>query len=304
MNRFAPILLFVFNRPDHTEQTLKALKANTLAKHSHLIVYSDAPRSASDEPRVKQVRHIVHQAEGFQSVTVIERTENWGLARSIIDGVTTQLAVHGRVIVLEDDLITAPHFLQFMNEALELYRDEPRVGHVYACDFTNDPTLPETFLLKWTGSWGWGTWDRAWKLFNPNGQELLNQLQERKLTHTFDFNGRYGFTRMLRRQIARKNNSWAIRWNASLFLANVLSLCVGRSLVQNIGFDNSGTNCGGGNLYYSNLYPKAINVNKIDPIEENLIARKALERYYFRTNNFFAKAWRRIRRTIRGDFKR
>ena len=189
-----------------------------------------------------------------------------------------------------------------MNDALETYKDSQEVGHIQACDFTHDPSLPDTFLIKWTGSWGWATWDRAWKNFNPNGKELLKQLEERKLTRTFDFNGNYRFTRMLRRQIEGKNNSWAIRWNASLFLADILSLNVGRSLVQNEGFDGSGTNCGGGGLYSSNLWMHPLTVKHIFPLTENKEARKAFERYYHRTNCFWAKAIRRIKRTLKGDF--
>ena len=224
------------------------------------------------------------------------------MARNIIDGVTTQVNRYGKVIVLEDDLVVAPYFLQFMNDALDTYQDEPQVGHIQACDFTQDPSLPDTFLIKWTGSWGWGTWDRAWKHFNPNGKELLQELEERKLTRIFDFNGKYGFTRMLRRQIEGKNNSWAIRWNASLFLKDILSLNVGRSLVQNEGFDGSGTNCGGGGLYASHLYLSPLHVQKISPIKENKEARQAFTRYYARTNSFWAKAIRRIKRTLKGDF--
>ena len=235
-------------------------------------------------------------------MNLIERKENWGLARNIIDGVTTQVNHYGKVIVLEDDLVVAPYFLQFMNDALETYKDEPKIGHIQACDFTQDPSLPETFLIKWTGSWGWATWERAWKHFNPNGKALLEELEQRKLTYTFDFNGKYGFTRMLRRQIEGKNNSWAIRWNASLFLKDILSLNVGRSLVQNEGFDGSGTNCGGGGLYASNLHLAPLPVQKISPIEENKAARQAFVRYYARTNSFWAKAIRRIKRTLKGDF--
>lgn len=123
-------------------------------------------------------------------------------------------------------------------------------------------SLPDTFLIKWTGSWGWGTWDRAWKHFNADGKALLTELESRKLTYTFDFNGKYGYTRMLRRQIEGKNNSWAIRWNASLFLKGILSLNVGKSLVQNEGFDGSGTNCGGGGLYASELYMERLPVKR------------------------------------------
>lgn len=298
----APVLLFVYNRPEHVRRTIEALQHNTLAAESPLFIYSDAARDASQEQAVAEVRRFIHTVTGFATITIIERSENWGLARSIIDGVTTQINRYGRVIVLEDDLITAPYFLQFMNDALECYKDEPRVGHIQGCDFTQDPSLPDTFLIKWTGSWGWATWKRAWQYFNPDGKALLAELERRKLTYTFDFNGKYGYTRMLRRQIEGKNNSWAIRWNASLFLKDMLSLNVGKSLVQNEGFDGSGTNCGGGGLYASTLYMERLPVRRIIPAEENAAVRQAYVRYYARTNSFMAKAIRRIKRTLKGDF--
>lgn len=298
----APILLFVYNRPEHVRQCIASLQANELAAQSPLFIYSDAAKTPESREGVEQTRQFIRDIDGFASVTIIEREQNWGLARSIIDGVTTQVNLFGRVIVMEDDLIAAPYFLQFMNDALETYKDEPRVGHIQGCDFTQDTSLPDTFLIKWTGSWGWGTWDRAWKLFNPNGKELLQQLEERNFTHRFDFNSTYGYTRMLRRQIEGKNNSWAIRWNASLFLADILSLNAGRSLIRNTGFDGSGTNCGGGGLYDSTLWLNPLPVKKLSPIEENEKAREAFVRYYHRTNCFMAKAIRRIKRTLKGDF--
>ena len=301
-NTYAPILLFVYNRPEHVRRNIQALLKNELAAESELFIYSDAAKDETSQAAVKEVRAFIRSIQGFKKITITERAENWGLARSIIDGVTTQINRYGRVIVLEDDLVVAPHFLQFMNDALETYRDEERVGHIQACDFTHDPSLPDTFLIKWTGSWGWGTWDRAWKHFNADGKALLTELESRKLTYTFDFNGKYGYTRMLRRQIEGKNNSWAIRWNASLFLKGILSLNVGKSLVQNEGFDGSGTNCGGGGLYASELYMERLPVKKISPIEENIQARNAYVRYYARTNSLMAKAIRRIKRTLKGDF--
>lgn len=299
---YAPILLFVYNRPEHTRRCIESLLKNSLASESNLFIYADGAKDSTQQEAVNEVRNYIQSIQGFKQITLMERSENWGLARNIINGVTTQVNRYGKVIVLEDDLVVAPYFLQFMNEALEVYKDEPKVGHIQACDFTQDTTLPDTFLIKWTGSWGWATWDRAWKHFNPNGNELLQELEERKLTHVFDFNGKYGFTRMLRRQIEGKNNSWAIRWNASLFLKDILSLNVGRSLVQNEGFDGSGTNCGGGGLYASHLYLQPLFITPISPIEENKEARQAFIRYYARTNSFWAKAIRRIKRTLKGDF--
>lgn len=302
MNTNAPILLFVYNRPAHTRRLVESLLRNAEAAGSSLFIYSDAPRDESVRPAVDEVRRYVRSIRGFDRVEVVERTENWGLARSIIDGVSTALQRFDRVIVLEDDLVLSPYFLRFMNEALETYKDEPRVGHIQACDFTQNPSLPDTFLIKWTGSWGWATWRRAWKHFNPDGQALLDELERRRLTRTFDFDGAYRYTRMLRRQVEGKNNSWAIRWNASLFLADILSLNVGRSLVQNTGFDGSGTHCGGGGLYASTLWMKPLPVVRISPAVENPAARHAITRYYRRHFGFWAKAVRRIKRTLRGDF--
>lgn len=295
----APILLFAYNRPRHLQHTVEALAHNPLAQESELFVFSDGARTEDDREDVELVRSYIHTIEGFKTVHRIERDRNYGLAANIIDGVTDIVNRYGRVIVLEDDLVTAPGFLQFMNDALDTYADEPRVGHIQAYDFTQNPRLPETFLIKFTGSWGWGTWQRAWQHFNPDGQYLLNELHRRHLTRRFDFNGKYGFTRMLRRQVEGKNNSWAIRWNASLFLQDILSLNVGRSLVQNEGFDGSGTHCGADHLYEARLYKERLRVEKISPVTENLEARKIFERYYARTNSLWAKGMRRLQSLLK-----
>lgn len=295
----APILLFAYNRPRHLQHTVEALAHNPLAQESELFVFSDGARTEDDREDVELVRSYIHTIEGFKTVHRIERDRNYGLAANIIDGVTDIVNRYGRVIVLEDDLVTAPGFLQFMNDALDTYANEPRVGHIQAYDFTQNPRLPETFLIKFTGSWGWATWQRAWQHFNPDGQYLLNELHRRHLTRRFDFNGKYGFTRMLRRQVEGKNNSWAIRWNASLFLQDILSLNVGRSLVQNEGFDGSGTHCGADHLYEARLYKERLRVEKISPVTENLEARKIFERYYARTNSLWAKGMRRLQSLLK-----
>jgi len=302
MKNPAPILLFVYNRPEHTRLTLDALRNNMLADQSELFIYSDAAKDEKDRPAVTIVREIIQSIDGFSKVNLCLREKNMGLANNIIDGVTNVVNQFGHVIVLEDDLITAPSFLQFMNDALETYKDESKVGHIHACQFFMNDSLPDTFLIKFVGSWGWATWDRAWKLFNPDGAALLKELEDKHLSKMFDFNKAYGFTKMLRRQVKGLNHSWAIRWNASLFLQDCYSLNAGKTLVQNIGLDGSGTNCGAGIKIYSELFQKELSVIKINPIAENLVARKIIEEYYRKTYSFKAKAIRRIKRTFQGDF--
>ena len=263
ISTFAPILLFVFARPDHTRHTLKALAANALADHSDLIVYADAARDESEALKVRAVRDLVNAASGFRSVTVNERETNYGLARNIIEGVTEICNRYGRVIVLEDDMVTSPHFLAYMNEALERFEDDDRVASIHGYVYPVEQLLPEAFFLPGADCWGWSTWRRAWSHFNPDGQYLLDELKRRKLLNAFDFNGAYPYSKMLEGQIKGANDSWAIRWYASAFLAGKLTLYPGRSLVHNIGHDSSGAHCGISNTYDAELSSTPIDLRQV-----------------------------------------
>jgi len=228
---------------------------------------------------VREVRDYISTIDGFKSVTVIERDENYGLAQSIITGVTEIVNRSGKIIVLEDDMVTSPYFLRYMNEALQLYQDEENVISVHGYMYPIMANLPETFFLKDTGCWGWGTWKRGWDFFEPDGSKLLHELINRKLTKKFDLNGSYCFTKMLRDQIKGKNNSWAIRWQASAFLNDKITLFPGKSLLKNIGHDSSGIHCGATDCFEVELATKPLIVSKIS-IEENIFALKELELYF------------------------
>ncbi|CAH2030483.1 glycosyltransferase [Trichlorobacter ammonificans] len=240
----APIALFVYNRPYHTRQTVEALRANPLASSSELFVFSDAPRSETDCATVAQVRSYLHTVSGFKKLTLIERTKNLGLADSIISGVTDIVARFGKIIVLEDDLVTSPYFLQYMNEALEIYRDEELVISIHGYVYPLKDQVPELFFIRGADCWAWATWKRGWDVFQPDGALLLQELRQRKLERQFNFENSYPYVKMLEAQVLGKNSSWAVRWYASAFLANKLTLYPGRSLVKNVGFDDSGTHCG------------------------------------------------------------
>ena len=294
----SPILLFVYNRPEHTRLTLEALRKNHLSDSSSLYIFSDGYRNETDREEVMKVRELIHSVEGFAAIHIEEKSENVGLARNIIEGVTGVVNEHEKVIVLEDDLITSPYFLTFMNNVLDRYEQEEKIAHVQGFCFPLQG-LPDAFLIKWTGSWGWATWKRAWDLFNPDGEALLTEIMKKKLNREFDFNDNYPFTRMLRRQVNGENDSWAIRWNASLFLNNKLSVNAGKSLVQNIGFDGSGRHSGRDVIYTTPLHMSALS-SEIPLVEENRAVRKAFEKYYRRTNSLLAKGVRRIKRILKG----
>jgi hypothetical protein len=275
----APIALFVYNRPWHTRQTVEALQKNELAEDSDLFIFSDAPKKPEAAAAVQEVRDYISHISGFKSIKIIEREENMGLANSIINGVTKVCGEYDRVIVLEDDLVTTPYFLRFMNDALDLYEHEESIISIHGYMYPVMENLPETFFLRGADCWGWATWKRGWGLFEPDGGKLLASLKSQHLEREFNFGGSYDYLGMLDSQVKGENDSWAIRWYASAFLKNKLTLYPGRSLVLNIGNDNSGTHCGATEIFSGDIIARPVAVGGI-PIVARLEARSAVAKYF------------------------
>ncbi len=277
----APIALFVYNRAWHTQQTVEALQRNTLAEHSDLFIFSDAPKKPEATVAVQQVRAYIHQISGFKSVSIVERQTNFGLANSIIDGVTKVTSEHGRGIVLEDDMVTSQYFLTYMNDALNRYAEDERVISIHGYVYPVKVPLPEAFFLPGADCWGWATWRHGWALFNSDGQYLLDELRRRKLLRAFDFNGSYAYSTMLENQIKGTNDSWAVRWYASAFLAGKLTLYPGRSLINNIGNDDSGIHCEVTSNFDAELSKTPIDLAAV-PVEPSVKGRQAFEAFFRR----------------------
>lgn len=266
--KLAPIALFVYNRPLHTRQTVEALQKNELARESDLFIFSDASKKPEAAATVGEVREYIKTITGFKSVSIIERDKNWGLANSIIDGVSRLCDESGRVIVLEDDIVTVPSFLQFMNGALNVYEGEEQVMHVsgYMFPVKNPEVLPETFFFRVPTCWGWATWKRAWNFFEPDADYLLEQIMVRKNEYEFDLHGAVSYMAMLKNQATGLIDSWAVRWYASIFLKNGICLHPAISLTKNIGLDGTGKHCNSCTTYdvnLSNARPTVIH-NKVE----------------------------------------
>ena len=295
----APIALFVYNRLDHTEQTVSALKRNLLAEDSDLFIFSDASKNLSSDEKVKAVRTFIKSTTGFKSLTIIERPHNLGLANSIIDGVTNLCNKYGQVIVLEDDLVTSPYFLKYMNDALDFYRDEERVISIHGYIYPVKAKLPETFFLRGADCWGWATWKRGWDLFEPDGEKLLAGINAQNIRKEFNYDGSYDLVGMLYSQIKGEVDSWAIRWYASAFIKNKLTLYPGKSLVLNIGNDGSGTHCGTTEMFTSRLTKYELKLVKI-AVFESSEARSAVVDYFHSNRITFLQ---RLKRKVRAAYK-
>lgn len=277
--KLAPIALFVYNRPMHTRQTVKALQKNELAGESDLFIFSDAPKKSETSEAVLEVREYIKTISGFRAVSIIERDRNWGLAKSIIDGVTRLCNENGRVIVLEDDLITSPYFLAFMNEALNVYKDEDKVMHISGYMFPIDTSgLPETFFLRTASCWGWATWNRAWKHFSKDPKKLLVEYSKQTINR-FNMDGAYNFWRQVEQNESGLKNTWAVFWYATIFQVNGLCLHPAISMVNNIGHDETGENC-----EQTSEFSTTLASNPITYFEKNII-ESALA--HARTKKFF-----------------
>lgn len=262
----APIAFFAYKRPEHTRQSLESLAKNHSAESSELFIFCDGSKKSEDNEVVQKVRQIVKSQKWCGQVHIIEREQNIGLAKSIIHGVTELCSKYGRVIVLEDDLILSPFFLEYMNKALELYEKKSSViqisGHMFPAKLTS---VNDAVFLPFTTSWGWATWERAWKHFDAEMSGYILLKNNRKLKYKFNLDDSYPYFEMLEQQINGHIDSWAIRWYLSTFTINGITLYPIYTLVKNIGFDGSGTHCGvslnlGNEIYQDRILSMPINV--------------------------------------------
>ena len=239
----APIVLFVYNRPQHTLKTLEALMQNELAEKSELFIFCDGPKADAtkqDQERINKVRDLVKKKNWCKKVTIRESHVNKGLANSIVQGVTEIVNTYGKIIVLEDDIVTSKGFLRYMNEALDLYENEPRVMQISGFMVPSKVGLEQTGLFRQPASWGWATWNTSWQYYDNQIDTLLTQFKE---ADEFEFNieNTYHHIEELIKNEKGILKTWLIRWYASMFIHGGLCLYPHESLVSNIGFGELST---------------------------------------------------------------
>lgn len=242
---YAPIVVFGFNRPNALKKTISSLLRNKEAKDSDLFVYVDGPRIGKEEERekVEEVKGYVKSISGFKSLHYTFAEKNKGLADSIIGGVTEVINQYGKVIVLEDDLVLMPNFLNFMNQGLEFYEHNQSVMSVcgYTCKVNVPKDYPhDAYFFTRSSSWGWGTWKDRWEKIDWKLDDWDSVVANRK---AFVSSQGSDVFKMLSDCKQGKNHSWAIRFCYAQFVLKMLSVFPVKSLVDNEGFDGDGTNC-------------------------------------------------------------
>ncbi|MBU5216408.1 glycosyltransferase [Bacillus albus] len=245
----APVIIFVYNRPEHTIQTIEALSKNELARESNIFIFSDAAKNEESVEKVKVVRDYIEsvkEKKHFKSFTITKSEVNKGLAKSVIHGVSEIISKYGKVIVLEDDLITAPDFLTYMNDALDYYCNLEKVWSIsgYNIPIAFPKDYKSEIYYSYRGcSWGWATWKNRWDQVDWDVKDYVEFKSSRRLKNRFNRGGR-DMANMLDSQMEGIIDSWAIRWCYTQSKRNLLTVYPVKSRVKNIGLDGSGTHSG------------------------------------------------------------
>jgi hypothetical protein len=280
MDRIAPIVLFVYNRLEHIKKTVEALQMSKLAKDSELFIYSDAHRNADDRMKIDEVRKYIESIDGFKKVTVIKREKNWGLADSIVDGVTKIVNEYGRVIVLEDDILTSPFFLEYMNDALEFYKNEKKVWHISGWNYPIETDeLKDVFLWRLMNCWGWATWDDRWKYYEKDTNKSIKNFSKEDIKF-FNIDGVEDFFGQVVANHEKKINTWAIFWYTTIFQKNGLCLNPSQTFVENIGLDGTGVHCGEEYDVFKSVLCQKQNIRFNINIKENRVALEKIQDFY------------------------
>jgi len=252
----SPIIIFTYNRIDHLDTLIRSLKKNNLFAESKVFVFSDGPKNEIDKKKIEKVRIFLKKNLPKYKSEIIERDVNLGLSRNIISGITDAFKTYDQLIILEDDLEVSPFFLNYMNDALNMYKSVDNVASISGYMYPIEPKKFSNnyFFLKLIESWGWGTWKRAWNIFENDSAQLKKKIDEKQLANQFNFESGISYYKMLTDNIKGLNDSWAIRWYASTFLKNMNTLFPSKSFVKNIGVDDSGEHCS-----YTTVYDTLVN---------------------------------------------
>lgn len=251
----SPICLFTYNRLNETKKTVAALQKNNLAAHSKLFIFSDGAKNKNAFDKVNNVREYIKTITGFKSIEVFESEDNKGLANSIIEGVSKVINEYGKVIVLEDDLITSPNFLNFMNEGLSFYNNNNQIFSIsgYTMNLPSLKNNDKDYYLGYrASSWGWATWLNKWE--NIDWEVKGYNKFKWNIIDKFKFmRGGSDMPLMLKRQMNGKIDSWAIRWCYHQFRNNLFTVYPTKSKVISIGFGEDATHTKDTNRFDNDL---------------------------------------------------
>lgn len=241
----APVILFAYNRPEHLAKTIHTLAKCELAAQSRVIVMIDGPRNEEDRRKQERMLFDLDVVSGFANLDVRTRKINVGLEQNISTGITAVMAEYGRAIIMEDDILVSPHFLRFMNDALDFYEDKKQIWHISGWNFPVPAAdLPSSFLWRTALGWGWATWADRWQHYKRDPDALIQRLDQIDIQQ-FNLYGCFDFWDQVVKNVSGQLHTWAVFWYSTIFEQGGLCLNPTKAMTTNIGFDGAGTHDAG-----------------------------------------------------------
>lgn len=280
----APVVIFAYNRPDHLKTLLTSLSENRGSSNSSVVIFLDGPKNDFDFFQQSKILDTLNETFPFKSIEVRRSERNKGLANSIRLGVTQILSENSRIIVLEDDLVLSPFFLEFMNSALDFYESQTNVASIHGFQYPLKQTLSEPVFFRGADCWGWATWRDRWDNVSFDSLDLLKKIEELELIDSFNLGGSMDFYGLLLNQSRGKVDSWAICWHASMFLQNRFTLFPPKSFVQNHGNDGTGIHSGVNN-FFETRFASEISWEYPVLVNESVAFRELLADFYKKSLN-------------------
>lgn len=282
-DNLAPVGLSTYSRLDHLRQSISALQKNTLAGQSELFVFSDAPQPG-DEDKVNAVRRYLRTVSGFKTVTIMERTSNNRVANNR-GGIEELLNTYGKIVFLEEDVITAPGFLQFMNDALHFYQDNPQIGSISAyCPAMDIPDAypHDCFALTRFNPWGVALWKRYYRMNTPiTKQAYLQVFNDKKRVRMLARSVGQEALRIIRMDVEGELDAGDMKSIFWQFVEGKLTIYPKKSLTYNVGQDGSGLHMGvTGKWDLSEVWDKESGFGFVKDITVNEEIRKAHYDFY------------------------
>lgn len=272
-----PVVLVTYNRPRHTRKVLKALRKNQV---SPLYIFADGTKpNEKDRMRVEAVRTLFKNIDWTEPI-ITGSTVNRGLRKSIVGAVDQVLTDHEVMILLEDDCVPGPYFFKFMHKCLNKYKDNKKVlgvtGYTVPLGTATRGYPWDVYFFPRIGSWGWGTWRRAWKLYERDFKAAYEKAKRKNIDLR---QGGNDFPAILQATIKGRLDAWTPGWVMAAYLNRMVFAYPTVSHVQNIGWDGSGRHCAKSTMYDTPLCqvkPKRFpsGVVQYPPIEQTV------KRYY------------------------
>jgi len=292
----SPVLVLGYNRPYHLERALMALSLNEESKLTDFYISIDGPKNSSESILVDACQKIARLDYGFLNKKYLFNEFNQGLAETVISRVSNVLENHDSVIVVEDDLVVSKHFLRYMNNGLQKYRLDEHVASIHGYQYPVQLIGKECVFLRGADCWGWGTWKNRWNAAEFDSDILLDQINAKGIRKSFDLGGYKNNYKLLNKQKNGEIDSWAIRWHASMFIQNRLTLYPTETLVVNNGLDGSGSHGDFSSDFYSELSNKTEWIFPSQIVESKIYKKLLIKyfkllrnkRYYRKINKFLA----------------